>query len=178
MKTVLISILAFALFGGQSEIKLNEEKSQMKISGTSSIHDWESEVNDFSVKGKLSDDKITNLEVMVQAKSIESGKSIMNDKTYEALKTEKYPVIQFKADQLNVTGNKVVGKGTLSLAGKTKPIDIEANIVSKKGDEMQLQGAVDLKMTDFGIDPPTAMFGSISTGDEVTIKYDIFLTNI
>lgn len=178
MKTTLVIFLLTALLGGyNTDIKLNPEKSSLQVLGTSSVHDWESEVNKFSIRGKLIDDKITNLDVQVQTESIKSGKSIMDDKTYEALEAKKHPVIRFSADQLSITGKKIKGSGTLSLAGKSKPIVIEANLLTMNEKEIQLEGVVNLRMSEFGIEPPTAMFGSLKTGDEVTIKYEIFLNN-
>lgn len=44
--------------------------------------------------------------------------------------------------------------------------------------EMHLIGELPIlgfKMSDFNIEPPTAMFETFRTGDEVTIKYDILL---
>jgi polyisoprenoid-binding protein YceI len=32
-------------------------------------------------------------------------------------------------------------------------------------------GMVPIKMTDFGIKPPTAMFGTLRTGDEVKVNF-------
>ena len=36
-------------------------------------------------------------------------------------------------------------------------------------------GSYIMKMTDFGVDPPTAVFGTIKTGDEITIDYNLQL---
>lgn len=173
MKTAFILLLTSLITVGQTGITLNKDKSSMQITGTSSLHDWESEVDDFSVKGNINENVIDGLEVTVQTKSIKSGKSIMDDKTHDALKAKKHPSIVFKSDKLTINGNKVTGKGTLSLAGQSKPISLNADVVSQTAGAMQVKGAVDLKMTDFGIDPPTAMFGTLQTGDDISIKYDI-----
>ena len=36
-----------------------------------------------------------------------------------------------------------------------------------------ISGSFNVKMTDFGIVPPTFLFGAMSAGDDLTIKYDI-----
>lgn len=176
MKTTLVILLVTALLGGTTDIKLKPEESSIKVFGTSSIHDWSSEVSKFTVKGKWNGEVINNLEVSINPTAIESGKSVMDDKTYEALKAKKFPEIKFAADQLNITGKKIKGKGQLTIAGKTREIDLNADILAMRGNEIQLQGAVDLKMTEFDVEPPTAMFGSIKAGDGVTVKYDILIS--
>lgn len=177
MKMTLVFLLLSVFLTDTTDIKLKPEASSIKVLGTSSIHDWTSDVEKFSVKGKLFENVISNLEVQVNTRSIKSGKSAMDEKTYEALKADKHPEIRFKADQLKITGEKIKGKGSLTLVGKSELIDIEADILSRNGNQIQLQGTVRIKMSDFGVEPPTAMFGSIRTGDEVSIKYDILIIN-
>lgn len=178
MKTTLAIILISFFLGSQTEITLKTDQSTMQVLGTSSIHDWESDVERYSIKGVLSDDnQIMNLNVEVKTKSIKSGKSIMDDKTYDALMADDYPVITFSASQLTINGQKITGQGQLSMAGRTKSIPVEATVLERSAGSIKLKGEVKLKMTDFGIDPPTAMFGTMVTGDEVTIRYDLLLAN-
>lgn len=101
----------------------------------------------------------------------------MDGKAYDAVKSDKFPNIQFKAGKLNIQGNRITGKGELSIAGEKRPIDLNAEIKNRNGSEMQIVGEVPLKMTDFGITPPTAMFGTLKTGDDLVIKYDILINN-
>lgn len=175
MKYLLI-LTALAGFFSFGQIKLNTEKSAMQITGTSSLHDWEMNVKEFNVTGNVTDTEVQNLEVTITAKSMKSGKSIMDGKAYDAVKADKYPKITFSAKALQISGNKITGKGNLTIGGESRQIDLVADIVANAGREMQLKGSVPIKMTDFNISPPTAMFGSLTTGDDVVINYDIFIT--
>ena len=174
MKYLLI-LAALSVFFSFGQINLNEEKSNMKITGTSSLHDWEMTVNEFDVAGVITETQVQNLKATIQAKSMESGKSIMDDKAYDAVQADDYPEIIFSAKTLQISGNSISGKGSLVIGGESRVIDLNAKIV-KNDSEMQLQGQVPLKMSDFDITPPTAMFGTLKTGDTVVIHYDIFLT--
>ncbi|MEQ6167220.1 YceI family protein [Ekhidna sp. MALMAid0563] len=170
---ILAALTGFFSFG---QINLKTEKSSMIIAGTSSLHDWKMSVEDFDVSGAIVDNQVQNLKVAVVAKSMKSGKSIMDGKAYDAVKADDYPTILFSAEKLSIQGDKVTGKGTLEIGGESRAIDLDAKILKNQGSEMQLTGSVPLKMTDFNISPPTAMFGTLKTGDEITINYDILIT--
>lgn len=175
MKYLLIILSFSVIFNSGIEINLDKGKSSMQILGTSSLHDWEMDVNEFDVAGTISNEAVNKLVVSVTSKSMKSGKSIMDNKAYDAVEEEEYPLIYFKADKLAIANNTISGKGELSIAGETKAIDFSASISEDTEEIMQIKGEVPIKMTDFNISPPTAMFGTLKTGDDVVIRYDIFL---
>ncbi|MEQ8237672.1 MAG: YceI family protein [Cyclobacteriaceae bacterium] len=149
-------------------------QSKVTILGTSSIHDWESTVGEFDFSAKMEGDTLKSIEGFLKTKSIESGKSIMNSKTYDALEAESFPKIIFTSDFLVRDGNTFEGSGKVQIAGKEKIIPMKVNFDAAK--PMVFTGEVPLRMTDFGIDPPTAMFGTMTTGDEIKIQYKISMT--
>ena len=65
--------------------------------------------------------------------------------------------------------------GYLTIAGTKKLIDLTFD-AKVTGDKITLTGDHQTKMTDFKVDPPTAMFGTITTGDEVNIKFQTVFT--
>lgn len=174
MKTLLISLLFSGIIIGNA-IDVNTEKSKVVILGTSSLHDWESSVESYTIDGNIESNQITNLEATFNVESIKSGKSIMDSKAQDALNAEKYPNIVFKAPALTISNGKVTGQGTLMIAGKTKSIQFMATSSQISNRDMLVKGSTKIKMTDFDIEPPTAMFGTLTTGDEVTVNYEILL---
>ena len=40
---------------------------------------------------------------------------------------------------------------------------------------MSIVGEKSIKMTSYGVEPPTALLGTIKTGDDLTIKFNIKL---
>lgn len=162
--------------------QLSNATSTLVVDGTSNIHDWQ--INAENQQGKLTADfedgkltKIQQLDFSVTAESLKSGKSGMDKNTYKALNTSKYKHIVFKLTKVNsITSSgsntfKVATTGSLMIAGATKPIDITFD-VKVEGSKISLSGSKTLKMTDFGVDPPKAMFGTITTGDAIDIKFD------
>lgn len=176
MKALITMMLVLGFITTDNwQFKVDTTKSSIKINGTSTVHDWVSDVNSFAVSGVMADDAVKDLKVVVDVKSIKSGKSIMDDKTYEALKAEKYAKVTFSAANLKIDGNNVVGNGQLQLVGVTKEIPIKAELIKIASGQAKVKGSVEVDMTKFGVEPPTAMFGTMVTGEKVTIEYQLLL---
>ena len=60
--------------------------------------------------------------------------------------------------------------GTLSVAGVEKPITTVITVSSAPGNVFTATALVPLKMTGFGIGPPTAMLGIMKTADAISIR--------
>ncbi|UZR94509.1 YceI family protein [Chondrinema litorale] len=183
IQAVIIGSLLIAqpLFG-QDNYKVDNDNSTMTVSGTSTLHDWESDVENKTVTftANTNGDQVTinNLELNVEVASIKSGKGAMDDKTYEALKESKFPNITFKLSE-PVTVNKsgtVVAKGVLNLAGVKKEIAVNGNITVDNNAQIAIKGSYKINLNDYNITPPTAMFGTIKTGEEITVGFDLNLT--
>jgi polyisoprenoid-binding protein YceI len=154
------------------------QQANITIQGTSTIHDWESVVEDVDIEASFSKQDglwigVEQLSVNMPVRSIESGKNLMNSKTYEALKAKDHPIITFQfKEMLALTETEIKVLGSLSIAGVTKEIELLANYILND-QEITISGLYPLNMRDFGIDPPTAMMGSIKTGELVDLSYDI-----
>ncbi|NNE76406.1 MAG: YceI family protein, partial [Pricia sp.] len=62
--------------------------------------------------------------------------------------------------------------GTLNIAGQEKKIEIPLQMETS-GETIEFIGEHQITLQDYGIEPPTAMFGQIIVGDEVTVKFDL-----
>ena len=99
---------------------------------------------------------------------------------YEALKAEEFSSIEFRMINgkiSSITGNEFNGTATgyLSIAGKTKEVNVPFSGNLLNDGQLDLEGKVNLKMSEFDIDPPKAMAGTLKTGDEVSIVYSLKL---
>lgn len=166
----------------QSTYQLSDD-SKMVIKGTSSLHDWESDVTTLKGEGvvKIQNQQpdFQNLTLTIPVESIKSGKSAMDKNTYEALQEEKHPNIKFTLNDIkSISQGEVKASGQLSIAGKSKAVVLTADYDMLNQEQISLKGSYTLKMTDFGIDPPTAVFGTIKTGDEITVDYNLQLKKL
>ncbi|MDP4207738.1 MAG: YceI family protein [Bacteroidota bacterium] len=164
--------------------KIVSHSSSVTIYGTSNLHKWEMKVAQFG--GDISSSatkQITSLVVKIPVQSIKSESSIMDGKAYDALKSKQNPNIIFQLSEAAPIhfANKdveVTLSGNLTVAGVTKKITFKSTgkMIAEKS--CQLTGSVPLKMTQFGMKPPTAMLGALKTGDDITVKFVVTLDNI
>ena len=175
--TLLLSA-AFAL-GLAAQERLQLLDANLEIAGTSNIHDWTSTAEKVKVEGSyiLGADQfdIPTLRVKIPVESIKSSKGrIMDNKTYDALQSEKHPEITFVLkDITDVKATSLKAVGTLTIAGKAKTVTL--NVERRLDDKgvLTFTGKKALKMTDFGVDPPTALLGTLKTGDDVTVSFKL-----
>jgi polyisoprenoid-binding protein YceI len=173
-------------FTGNTQTPYKLKSHKTSVSGTSSLHEWESEVKQLEWSGLLSiEDKklvvVKDVVVKIVVTSIKSTKgSMMDNKTYEAFNYKKNPSINFKLVSIKIsgTGNEYIldATGALTMAGASKNIGIAVKAKLLPNGDVQLTGNKKINMKDFGMEPPTAMLGTIKVGEEVTITFDLILT--
>ena len=166
-------------FVSAQAFKLNNEASTLKVFGTSNLHDWHLEGEQKSGQLVFEDiDKcfIKTCEFIVNPKGLVSGKKAMDKNTYKALKTDDYKNIKFQLVKVNELIKKgpqtylVKGEGDLTITNVTNRISIEFNL-EVDPNKIVLNGTKNIKMTDYNVEPPTALFGAITTGDALTIEF-------
>ncbi len=159
----------------------NIKTHEVVISGTSNIHDWTADVVDLSGSAKISSNLISEVNLIVDAKTLKSSKGkIMDAKMQDALSTEKYPKIFYQSVSSKVISeNKGVKNistfGNLTISGVTKTITVTSLSKTLLNGNVEVSGKFDVLMTDYNIEPPTALFGTLTTADKVTITYTITL---
>lgn len=159
---------------------LNNGTSKLTVSGTSSLHDWDIDAEQQKgqmVLDRATDMKIEKLSFEVTAESLKSGKGGMDKNTYKALNTKKNKSITFhltEVKKITPSGTdsyNVEAAGDLTVAGVTKRMNLNFDMAVSP-DKVTLNGKKSFKMTDFGITPPKALLGTITTGDQVTISFN------
>jgi len=173
-----LTMIAATFPGGQSQLTINDQ-SRMWVDGTSTIHDWMCEVG--TVEGSIMLDaevgQVSNAVVTVPSASIDCDNSTMNKKASKALSVGDYPTIRFTLDEADVARDgkdlRIEALGKLEMAGATKAV--EASLVGQPAADggFRFMGSMPIVMSDFGVDAPTAMLGTIRTGDEVTVRFEL-----
>lgn len=175
---VVLFVIISQVIYAQVQYKLDVKNSSMVIKGTSSIHDWEMKVEDmksaFSLQSaNIFQDKLIGGDFLINVESIKSEHSLMNKKTYEALKQEKFPQIKAKVIKAEQSQNAGKVQVELSIAGKTKLVNEDIHLKDLGNGKVEIKGSLDMKMSEYGIEPPVALMGSIKTGDAVKIEFNL-----
>jgi polyisoprenoid-binding protein YceI len=191
MRTFLFPfLLSLVLVAHLTEVKAqfyHAKSYKMNIQGTSSYHDWTSNVNNISFQGEFliangTIEKIKNATVLVLTKSIQSEQhsNLMDDRTHNTLKADKYPSITYefisvKSIEKEQKQTTLIINGTLNLAGTSKTTELQLNVSTNELGEIIISGEKKIKMSDYGIKPPVFMLGLLRVGDQVTISYEVVL---
>lgn len=150
--------------------------SSISIKGTSTLHPWFMETYDITCNIKTGKNKIDDVIFSCKVdKLISTEGSSMDTKAHEALKSDKYPLITFKSQEITelITNDKFTGNltGLLTIAGSSKIVNIPFSGKVINNNHWNVKGSIKIKMTDFHINPPTAFLGAMKTGDEITLNY-------
>lgn len=155
----------------------------VSIHGTFSIHSWSEVIQKVSgelvgrVNGQGGAD-IQSIRMVMEVRSIKSEMgSVMDNKTYKALKGDADPKITFLLGEpvtlsRMVEGSKVVlVKGTLTLAGITRAVTMSISSFLASQGKISIEGEQKINMTDFGVKPPSALFGTMRAAPDITIHF-------
>ncbi|PIQ61728.1 MAG: hypothetical protein COV99_08590 [Bacteroidetes bacterium CG12_big_fil_rev_8_21_14_0_65_60_17] len=190
MKTLLTAILMATTFVLPAHAQAQSDsvtlgfgpETRMWVTGTSTIHDWECKVASVDgsltaqIGGQLSAISATTVAVKVDDMDCDSGK--MNKKLRSALNDDnRTPVISFimdSADMINSTTEMLSATitGQLTLAGVTRAVEFPV-AGTRTGNTMTFTGSVPVRMTEYGVDPPKAMLGTLKTGDDVVVHFEV-----
>ena len=186
--------LALISFGNNAS-GLTLLESKLSISGTSTVHAWHSKATSFkvafaaksewpagaaelpAVEKAITAGLLDSVRVAVDVKAMRSGKDGLDKNMYKALKAEQHPKIlctitSFEAKTSPSGALALVGHGRLTVAGVEEKIQIPAQ-VTREGDALRVKGSVVVSMKDFGIKPPVMMLGTLKTGNDFTVEFDL-----
>jgi hypothetical protein len=193
--SVFAAILAVSTLGisfhpntNVSEVKYQAKNISVSIKGTSTLHDWEMKSNEgkceaiftLGANNKLA--SLSGLSFILPAKSLKSGHNMMDNNSYKALKTETHQHIAFTLSSSTVTqleglNYQIKCAGKLTIAGVTRETELLASGKLNPADNsLAISGTKKMKMTEYNVKPPTVMMGTIKTGDDIAINYNLKLT--
>jgi hypothetical protein len=184
---MVIGQLVGADLPGQSEYHLSKGY-MVTIHGSMSIHNWVETIDEVTgdiVAGRHAGGgaDLTSIRIVMGVRSIRSDMgTVMDNKTYKALKADADPQITFLLDAPVTVlpfrrGEKPIAlAGHLTLAGVTRPVALLVDYFEVTTDSMQFEGRQVIKMTDFGVKPPSALFGTLRAGSDITIYFKTVFT--
>lgn len=177
---VLASVALLGATPARERMSLTPD-SKVWVEGGSTVRDWkcsatslDSEIvpTSSATAGVPVASLVKTAQVRIDVANLDCGNGKMNDHMRKALKAEEHPRLVFALTGYRMDGSDAVLTGTLELAGQTNPVEIAAT-VSESGDTIRVQAEHTIRMTEWGIKPPTLMLGTMKVHDDVTIHVDV-----
>jgi hypothetical protein len=164
--------------------------AKVTVSGTSNVLDWSATTNaartanvrvtsdlpggDFFWVGVVQPGAVQSFDVIVPVAALKSDRDNFTADMHKALKADQYPDIVFSLSRIEKKPGGAKAFGMLKVAGVEKDVVLPLITTTRNGNLLVL-GSVDLLMTEFGIEPPTAMMGMLKTDPKVTVTFETVL---
>ena len=119
----------------------------------------------------------------VPVASLRCGNRQMERDMYRALRSDANPTIEFRFSGLvggvehdiDAKNYRATIAGELSLAGTSRKVRVAVVAERVSRDRFRLRARLPLRMTDFGVTPPTALFGMVKAKDDLVVTFDLYL---
>jgi polyisoprenoid-binding protein YceI len=169
-----------------------QPESRLWVSGTSTVRAFQCQGGAFDAKiestgadavaAVLAGEKaVSTIEVTVPAEKLDCRNGTMNEHMRKALKAKEFPTVVFRAASYDLTRtNESVGvtlNGTLTLGGVEKPITVNAQAKPGTDGTLIVSGTREVRMTEFGLKPPTLMLGTMKVDEKITVGFEVVLKN-
>lgn len=178
------AVLASAAAAGLTSLE-TQAGSRVWVEGTSTVRGYRCEstrvTGTASVNGAAADvasvtAAVQGGEVSLPVASLDCRNGTMNGHLQRALKAAEAPTLRFRMSEAQAgAAGAVTMQGELTIAGQSRPVRVDATVTQTDGGPFRVAGRIPLKMTEFGVRPPTLMLGTMRVHDPVTVHFDVLL---
>src|SRR3954463_2920517 len=184
---LILVAAAAASAAGQTARAAVAPASKLWIEGTSNVHDWKCDASTIDATIDMDPaglsaapaNLVRKVSIKIPVKDLKCGHGKMDENVQKALKADKNADITYTLS----TAEALAGdskdafvlrtSGTLTVAGTPSSISMDISAIRQADGTVKATGTVPLKMTAFGVKPPTAMLGAIKCGDDIKVKFDL-----
>jgi len=172
-----------------------EDQSRLWIEGVTNINTYQCTADTIAGFGRLDETErpsdtveghgSVTIDVKIPVYELDCGKKAMNKDMYEALKAGSYPQIHYQLKEAEFIENvfedgaewmRIMSRGIIKVAGVEKEVNIPVLGKVLDNNRFHVKGEKELMMTEFDIQPPTALLGLIKAKNNITIKFDVIVT--
>jgi len=122
----------------------------------------------------------------LKSRALDCGHKGMNKDMYQTLEADQHPTIDIKLEAVRYQPGyspefcsewvTMLASANLTVAGRTKRVHLQIQGKQTGEDQYRFRSQLPIQMTDFGIEPPTALLGLVKVDNEITIHLDLTLT--
>ncbi|HEX2780254.1 MAG TPA: YceI family protein [Gemmatimonadaceae bacterium] len=167
-----------------------QPQSRLWVDGTSTVRAFSCSTTKFTAKIEteapqsvaalmLGQKAVRTVVADFPSEGLDCRNGTMNEHMRKALKAKDNPTIQFKLASYDVSteNGRIKGqlRGTLLMGGVEKPVVIDAAGTKTAEGQLRVTGTTKLRMTEWGLKPPTLMFGTMKVNENVQVGFDLLL---
>ncbi len=149
------------------------------VKGFAFIHSKDNLNEKFS-KGFKKDKDKDEVVVTVLVHSLDCGLDAMNEDMYRAMKASQFPILRYDLIDAHLISSAdssgwfdLATKGDLTIAGETNAVDIIVKVQNLPNGAFRLVGNKNLSMKDYGIEPPSHLWGLVKAHNRLKVFFDL-----
>ena len=167
------------------------QDSKVWIEGGSNLGDWSCTAT--TVEARIEADPsagrdesslaglIRRVSVKTAVHDLKCGNKRMEKDLYRALKADdpsvpSHIVGVFSASSGSKDSAAVETEGSITVAGVEKSVHVRIALERLADGTIKARGAVPLLMTNFGVTPPTGLFGLVRSHNEIVVKFELVIS--
>ena len=168
-----------------------EDNSKLYLRGSSNVNSFTCDCGDrfytqaLELEHQNGYARFQHAELVMRAGNFDCHNRKIDQDMQKALKAKEYPLIRIVLKESRYTAQNLENHRnewfpvqaqvdiTITKVKKAQQILAKARMLDRN--RVQLRGEKTLKMSDFGIDPPEALFGMIKVNDEITFHFDMIV---
>lgn len=186
-----LAILALAALAQPLELAAQTARrellpaSRVWVEGTSNKSDWAVKATELSgfVVLQLKQDQleVAGGSFTVPARKLASEQGVIMDRLmYGALKADDHPEIVYELVRATVTPAAdrkyaLATEGRVTIAGVTRDVAQTVEGERLPNGTLRFTGSQPVLMSEHGMTPPTAMFGTLRTGNRVVVHFELLV---
>ncbi len=183
---VIFGLLPALTLAQDGQVQLRDS-SKLSIKGKSNVnefsceseHELQKDSLDYSYSVNGDTVQVSGVNLSLEIDQFDCGKRAINRDFKSTLKYKEFPFIEIILNELVISDTTSLipkeAKVTIRIAGVERHYTVPLNSFSSSEESFTVGGNKILRMTDFGLEPPSPMFGLIKVEDELDIQFDLVI---
>lgn len=186
-KLKLVAVVVVGLWAAnaaaQTSVQVVPAESKVAIDGRSNVNKFTCVAARVEGSGEIvgrtqASESRGKVEIPVEAFDCRNDR--MNKDLFDALKGDEHPFIAYRLEDVRVVDEALENgaalleaEGTIWVAGVGR--SIRTRVVGDRlaNGYLRAAGTLDLSMSDFNIEPPSAVLGLVRVHEEITVRFEI-----
>ncbi len=97
----------------------------------------------------------------------------------DMLAADRFLQITFRSDLVRKSeGGDHQVRGLLAIRGLAKPVSVSVTMKPDAGESIRFDGNASVRLSDYGLKPPSAILGAIGTKNEMVLRFTVLATPV